>query len=81
MRRFRLGILCIVVVLPAQSVLAQGADAYPTKPIRVVIAQLPGGTADTVLRLYAQRMGELLGQTIVVDNRGASGVGGVTCRA
>ena len=77
MHRFRPGILCMVVALPAQSVLAQGADAYPTKPIRVVIAQLPGGTADTVLRLYAQRMGDMLGQTMVVDNRGASGVGGL----
>jgi tripartite-type tricarboxylate transporter receptor subunit TctC len=60
---------------PAQ---AQNADAFPSKSIRVVIAQVPGGTADTVLRLYAQRMGEMLGQTMIVDNRGASGVGGLT---
>ncbi|HTD90133.1 MAG TPA: tripartite tricarboxylate transporter substrate-binding protein [Burkholderiales bacterium] len=57
---------------------AQGPDVYPNKSIRVVIAQVAGGTADTVLRMYAQRMGDMLGQTMVVDNRGASGVGGLS---
>ena len=52
--------------------------AYPTKPIRVVIAQLPGGTADTVLRMYAETMGEKLGQRLIVDNRAGSGVASLT---
>jgi tripartite-type tricarboxylate transporter receptor subunit TctC len=62
---------------PASPVLALTPDSYPTKPIRVLIAQIPGGTPDTVARMYAQRMGEMLGQTLVMDNRGASGVGGL----
>lgn len=57
---------------------AQGTAPYPNKPIRAVIAQLPGGTADTVLRMYAEKMGEILGQRIVVDNRAGSGVASLT---
>jgi len=68
----------IAVAMLCSHVFAQSTDPYPNKSIRVVIAQVPGGTADTVLRMYAQRMGDMLGQTIVVDNRGASGVGGLT---
>ena len=54
------------------------AQPYPTKPIRVVVAQLPGGTADTVMRMYAEKMGDALGQRLVVDNRAGSGVAGLT---
>ncbi len=77
MSRWVIAGLCPASVLLASPLSAQPSDAYPTKPIRVLIAQIPGGTADTVLRLYAQRMGDRLGQTLVVDNRGASGVGGL----
>lgn len=48
---------------------------YPTRPVRLLIAQAPGGNADIVGRAYALRMSEGLGQQIVVDNRpGASGI-------
>ncbi len=48
---------------------------FPQRPIRLVIAQAPGGNADIVGRAYAFRMSEDLGQQIVVDNRpGASGI-------
>jgi len=51
------------------------AQAYPTKPIRMLVAQTTGGNADFVARLYAQRLGERLGQQFVVDNRpGAAGI-------
>lgn len=77
MRAFRTAVLLLASAWLAATAFAQTADSYPVRPIRVLIAQVPGGTADTVLRMYAQRMGELLGQTLVVDNRGASGVGGL----
>jgi tripartite-type tricarboxylate transporter receptor subunit TctC len=44
----------------------------------VVIAQLAGGTADTVLRMYAEKLSDSLGQRVVVDNRAGSGVAGLT---
>ncbi len=55
---------------------AHGAahSAYPQKPIRMIVAVPPGGPADTLSRLVAPRLGEALGQTIVIDNRpGANG--------
>ncbi len=50
------------------------AQAYPTKPIRVIVPFPPGGSVDTVARLLSPRLGESLGQQMVVENRsGASG--------
>ena len=48
---------------------ASAAD-YPTKPIRLLVAQTAGGNSDMVARAYAQRLGERFGQQVVVDNRG-----------
>ena len=48
---------------------------YPTRPIRMIVAQTAGGNSDMVARAYGLRLGERLGQQIVVDNRGGgSGV-------
>jgi len=45
-----------------------------TRPLRMIIPVTPGGTADTVARMVAEPMGQILGQTIVVENRpGANG--------
>jgi tripartite-type tricarboxylate transporter receptor subunit TctC len=51
------------------------AQAYPAKPIRMVVPYTPGGSIDTVGRLVADELQKLLGQSIVVDNKpGASGM-------
>ena len=49
------------------------AQAYPTKPIRMVITYPPGGNTDLVGRAMAQKLSELMGQPVVVDNRGGAG--------
>ena len=49
------------------------AQGYPTKPIRLVIPYSTGSTTDVLGRLYAQKLGEALGQTIIVDNRAGAG--------
>jgi tripartite-type tricarboxylate transporter receptor subunit TctC len=52
---------------------ASAADAYPTKPIRMVVAFAPGGSADINARAVGQQLAKELGATIVVDNKGGAG--------
>ena len=48
---------------------ARAADAYPTRPIRLVVPFAPGGSSDTIVRVIGPKMAEQLGQQIVLDNR------------
>ncbi len=59
-----------------------GAQAYPSKPIRMIVPQGAGGTTDMWARMIAQKTGEALGQQVVVENRpGAGGIIGVDAAA
>ena len=55
------------------------AQGYPTRPVKVVVPYAPGGLPDTIARLVGTKLGESLGQQIVVENvGGAGGINGVT---
>jgi tripartite-type tricarboxylate transporter receptor subunit TctC len=63
----------LIVALPS-SLMAQG---YPAKPVRIIVPLVPGGNLDIVARAVGQRLGEGLGQQIIVENRpGASSLVG-----
>jgi len=66
------GLACAVAAAGAA---AQTRDSYPNRPVRFIVAQTPGGSADFVGRIIADALGKHLGQQFVVDNRpGASGI-------
>lgn len=73
LRRF--GILVLGMAVTAGAANAQSAPSsdYPRKTIRLVVPFAPGGPVDVVARGIAPRMSEILGQQIVVDNRGGAG--------
>ena len=45
------------------------AQAYPAKPIRIIVPYAPGGSTDVLFRIFAPKLSEVLGQTAVIDNR------------
>jgi tripartite-type tricarboxylate transporter receptor subunit TctC len=61
-----------VLALAASCALAQDA-AYPTRPLRMVIHIGPGSSMDIIGRVLGQRLNELWGQPLVVDNRAGAG--------
>ena len=63
----------LTVLLLATETRYAGAQAYPSKPVRIVVASGPGSGDDFVTRVIANKLGELLGQQFVVDNRPGAG--------
>ncbi len=72
-RRAALASLTSLTVLAALSPLAASAQgAYPNKPIRVIVPFAAGSTTDIIARAIADKMGQSMGQTLVIDNRGGA---------
>ena len=68
------------LVIASASVLAD--IAYPTRPVRIIVPYGPGGIADVMMRLAAQKLSERMGQQFIIDNRpGAGGVLGARAAA
>lgn len=71
--KFFLKGLVAVLSLCCLATLAYSQNAYPNKPIRLVLGYGPGGVADITARLVAQKLSDALGQQVVVDNRPSAG--------
>jgi tripartite-type tricarboxylate transporter receptor subunit TctC len=67
MRRIAIALALAVAAFDA------AAQAYPTKPVRVVVGFAPGGAADTVARALSEPLGRILGQPIIVENKPGAG--------
>ena len=65
---------CLFAGVPAlaQTPSTSSGQAYPVKPIRFLVGFPPGGTNDIIARALAQKLTEIIGQTLVVDNRGGA---------
>jgi tripartite-type tricarboxylate transporter receptor subunit TctC len=68
-RRHLLGSVAALAILPN----AGHAGAFPDHPLRFVVPYAPGGATDTSARIAAERLTELLGQQVIVDNRPGGG--------
>jgi tripartite-type tricarboxylate transporter receptor subunit TctC len=75
-------LVAAVAVVQSVPVAAQGATAFPTKSITIIIPASPGGAIDLVARLTGQKVGDVLGKPVVVENKaGATGVIGTEAMA
>lgn len=73
-RRNCLRLLSAATLLSVMGVAMAQADSYPSKPIRLIVPAAPGGGADFLARVIGPKLGEGIGQSVVIENRsGASG--------
>ena len=65
--------LCLGLLAAHTAQAQTNTDTFPTKPIKVMVGYGPGGTGDLTVRLVAQKMGDKLGQPLVIENRPSAG--------
>ena len=64
--RAALAVVCLAAI-------AAHAQTYPNRPIKLVVGFAPGGNTDTVARVVGQKLGERLGQTVIIENKAGAG--------
>ncbi len=69
-------VLAVFAMILSQGTYGQTNPTYPTKPVRLVVPFSPGGATDVIARVLGQRLGELWGQPVVIENR-AGATGGI----
>jgi tripartite-type tricarboxylate transporter receptor subunit TctC len=78
MRRFvqrfmQASLKCLFAALVVTAPAAAVAQGFPNKPIKLIVPFPPGGPNDIIARVVGQKMSEILGQPILIDNRGGAG--------
>ena len=68
-----LQLFAMVAMLALGEAGANAEDAYPAKPVRIVVSFSAGGPTDTVARIMGAKMGDLLGQQFLVENKVGAG--------
>ncbi len=63
----------ILLVLGLCAAMAAGAQEWPTKPVRFIVPYPPGGGTDGIARIVQSRLGEALGEQVIIENRGGAG--------
>ena len=63
----------LAVATAMLAVTSASAQTYPEKPVRLIVPFAPGGTTDMVARVVGSKLAELLGQTVVIDNKAGAG--------
>jgi tripartite-type tricarboxylate transporter receptor subunit TctC len=83
MRKQARAFMAFALALAALSIAASAqAQTYPNRPVRIIVPYPAGGVADVTARVIGQKLGEVLGQQVVIDNRpGASGTLGANAVA
>jgi tripartite-type tricarboxylate transporter receptor subunit TctC len=64
---------CVLLAIGAAAPALAQSDSFPSRPITIVVPFPPGGSSDVITRLVAQKLGENLKTSIVIDNRGGGG--------
>jgi tripartite-type tricarboxylate transporter receptor subunit TctC len=68
----RRGLLALTAAGLAAPRLSRAQEAWPDRPVRLIVAWPPGGSTDTVARIIQPKLGEVLGKPVVIENRGGA---------